>query len=296
MSRAAALVALAMSTAATLGAQEGGTFRAATRLVLLQATVVDERGAPVTDLNRDAFAVYENRKRQPIELFRREDVPVSIGLLIDNSGSMRTLRAKVEAAALAFARASNPMDELCVVNFADKVDVDVPFTSDLDVLERRIVRVDSIGGTALWDAIDTAQSYVGDHASRPRKVLLVVTDGNDNASVARLSLVVRQAQRREIVVDAVGLFGGDTAKAVNGRRDLEQLTRETGGNAYFPVDINQIEAVVVDLARQIRNQYVIAYSPLNAALDGTYRAIRVTATSPGKSHLEVRTRRGYVAN
>ena len=94
-------------------------------------------------------------------------------------------------------------------------------------------------------------------------MLLVVTDGNDNASVARLSLVVRQAQRRDIVVDAVGLFGGDTAKGVNGRRDLEQLTRETGGNAYFPVDINQIEAVVVDLARQIRNQYVIAYSPLH---------------------------------
>src|SRR5258705_9722377 len=207
---------------------------------------------------------------------------------------MRTLRAKVEAAALAFVRASNPMDEVCVVNFADKVELDVPFTSDLDVLERRLARVDSIGGTALWDAIDTAQSYVGDHASRPRKVLLVITDGNDNASVARMSLVVRRAQRRDIVVDAVGLFGGDTAKAVNGRRDLEQLTRETGGNAHFPVDINQIGAGVVDLARQIRNQYLIPYSPLNAALDGTYRAIRATPTSPRKRPLEVRPRPGYV--
>ena len=284
------------TTAVALGAQERGTFRAATRLVLLQATVVDERGAPVTDLDRDAFAVYENRKRQPIEIFHREDVPVSIGLLIDNSGSMRTLRAKVEAAALAFARASNPMDELCVVNFADKVDLDVPFTSDLDVLERRIARGDSIGGTALWDAIGTAQSYVGDHATRPRRVLLVITDGNDNASVARMSPVIRQAQRGNIVVDAVGLFASDAAKAVHGRHDLEEITRATGGNAYFPVDINQIEAVVIDLARQIRNQYVIAYAPQNPALDGTYRTIRLTASAPGKNHLEVRTRRGYVAN
>src|SRR5258705_8353104 len=296
MNRVAAPVALVVASAVARAAQQAGTFRAVPRLVLLQATVVDGRGAAVTDLDRTAFTVYENRKRQPIEVFRREDVPVSVGLLIDNSGSMRTLRPKVEAAALAFVRASNPMDELCVINFADKVDLDVPFTSDLDVLERRLARLDSIGGTALWDAIDTAQSYVGDHASRPRKVLLVVTDGNDNASVARMSLVVRRAQRRDIVVDAVGLFGSDTTKAVNGRRDLEQLTRDTGGNAYFPVDINQVEAVVVDLAPQIRNQYLIAYAPLNAPLDRTYPAIRVTATSPGKSHLEGRTRRGYVAN
>jgi len=296
MNRVAAPVALVVASAVALAAQQAGTFRAVTRLVLLQATVVDGRGSAVTDLDRTAFTVYENRKRQPIEVFRREDVPVSIGLLIDNSGSMRTLRPKVEAAALAFARASNPMDELCVVNFADKVDLDVPFTSDLTVLERRIARVDSIGGTALWDALDTAQSYVGDHATRPRKALLVITDGNDNASVARLTSVVRQAQHREIVVHAVGLFGGDTAKTVHGRRDLEQLTRDTGGNAYFPVATDQIGTVVVDLARQIRNQYVIAYAPLNTALDGTYRAIQVTAASPGKDHLEVRTRRGYLAN
>jgi VWFA-related protein len=111
-----------------------------------------------------------------------------------------------------------------------------------------------------------------------------------------MTSVIRQVQRRDIVVHAVGLFGGDTAKAVHGRRELEQLTRETGGNAYFPVDTDQIDAVVADLARQIWNQYVIAYAPLNAALVGTYRAIRVTAASPGKDHLEVRTRRGYVAN
>jgi VWFA-related protein len=276
-------------------AQESGTFRSATRLVLLQATVIDGHGVPVTNLDRSAFTVYENRKRQAIDAFQREDVPVSIGLLIDNSGSMRTLRTKVEAAALAFARASNPMDELCVVNFADKVDLDLPFTSDLALLERRIARLDSIGGTALWDAIDKAQSYVGDHATRPRKVLLVITDGNDNASVARLSQVVRQTQRREIAVDAVGLFGNNASTAARGRHELEQLTQETGGMAYFPADVDQINAVVLDLARQIRNQYVLAYSPLNQALDGSYRSIQVTAQR-GQDHFSVRTRRGYLAS
>ena len=153
--------------------------------MLLQATAVDRHGAPVTDLDREAFTIHENGTPQRIEVFRREDVPVSIGLLIDNSASMRALRGKVEAAALAFARASNVMDELCVVNFADKVDMDVPFTSNLAELERRIARVDSVGGTALWDAFDRAEMYVSGHATRPRKVLLVITDGNDNASVAR---------------------------------------------------------------------------------------------------------------
>jgi len=295
MSRVAALVALVMTTATAVLAQEGGTFRAATRLVLLQATVIDGHGVPVTNLDRDAFTVFENRKRQPIEVFRREDVPVSIGLLIDNSGSMRTLRAKVEAAALAFARASNPMDELCVVNFADKVDLDIPFTSDLTVLERRIARVDSIGGTALWDAINTAQSYVGDHATRPRTVLLVITDGNDNASVARLRQVVRQAQRREIVVDAVGLFGSNVSTAARGRHELERLTQETGGSAFFPDDVDQINAVMLELARQIRNQYVIAYSPLNQTMDGSYRTIQLTAHR-GHDQFTVRTRRGYLAS
>jgi len=294
MSRVGPLVALVTTMATAVLAQESGTFRSATRLVLLQATVIDGHGVPVTNLDRSAFTVYENRKRQAIDAFQREDVPVSIGLLIDNSGSMRTLRTKVEAAALAFARASNPMDELCVVNFADKVDLDVPLTSDLAVLERRIARVDSIGGTSLWDAIDTAQSYVGDHATRPRKVLLVITDGNDNASVARLPEVVRKAQRREIVVDAVGLFGSNVATAARGRHELERLTQETGGSAFFPAEADQINVVMLELARQIRNQYVIAYSPLNQTLDGSYRTIELSAQR-GHEHFTVRTRRGYVA-
>src|SRR5215467_14301080 len=139
-------------------------FRSETRLVVLHVTVTNNHGELVRDLPQQAFTVFENGKRQPISIFRSDDVPVSVGLLIDNSGSMRPLRAKVEAAALAFARASNPDDELFVLNFADRVRVDVPMTSDLHVLEASIGRVDSIGGTALRDAIHTGEVYLGDHA------------------------------------------------------------------------------------------------------------------------------------
>ena len=144
-------------------------FHAETRLVVVHATVRNERGELVTGLDRAAFTVYENGKRQPIAVFRRDDIPVSLGLLIDNSGSMRTLRAKVEAAALALARASNPQDEIFVLNFSDKAHIDVPFTSDVSVLESGIGRVDSIGGTAMRDAIEMAQTYLGAHGSaRPQ--------------------------------------------------------------------------------------------------------------------------------
>src|SRR5947207_259588 len=175
-----ALPACALA-AATFVAQgpPSPTFRAETRLVVLQATVKSDRGELVTDLTRDAFTVYEDGRPQPITLFRRDDVPLSVGLLIDNSGSMRLKRSKVEAAALAFVRASNPLDEVFVVNFADKVRLDVGFTSDPGILEAGLARVDSIGGTAMRDALYVAQQYLQDHASRDRRVLLVVTEVGD---------------------------------------------------------------------------------------------------------------------
>src|SRR5258708_4918466 len=156
-------------------------FRAETRLVVIHATVRNPRGELVTNLERDAFRVFENGKRQPITLFRRDDIPVSLGLLIDNSGSMRLLRSKVETAAVALARASNPQDEIFVLNFNDKANLDVPFTGNVADLEAGIGRVDSIGGTAMWDAIERGQSYLSERGTRERRVLLVITDGIDNA-------------------------------------------------------------------------------------------------------------------
>ncbi|MGH9140810.1 MAG: VWA domain-containing protein [Vicinamibacterales bacterium] len=268
------------------------TFRAETRLVVIHATVRNARGELVTTLDRGAFTVFENGKRQPITHFRRDDIPVSLGLLIDNSGSMRTLRSRVEAAALSLARASNPQDEIFVLNFNDKARVDVPFTSEVSVLEADIARVDSIGGTAMWDAIDMAQTYLGEHARRDRRVLLVVTDGIDNASVTTQAHIEKQAEERDTVIFALGFFGGEE-RAKQGRHELSRLTERTGGMAYYPGGIDEIDSVALEIAKQIRNQYTIAYAPLNQTLDGTYRAIRLTvsATEP----LSIRTRAGYRA-
>ena len=286
----ASMVALSVTS---LSAQ-APAFRSATRLVVLQATVTNKHGDLVTNLDEHAFSIFENGKRQPLSLFRRDDVPVSIGLLIDNSGSMRSLRTKVEAAALAFARASNPQDEMFVLNFADKARVDVEMTGDLHVLERGISRADSIGGTALRDAIEAAESYLREHAARDRRVLLVITDGIDNSSTATAEVIQRTAERTETVIDAVGLFHAqDTGRADQGRKELHDLTERTGGVACFPEDVDQIESVAVDLAHRIRSQYTLAYTPIVQILDGSYRTIRVTASGPER--YIVKTRAGYRA-
>jgi Ca-activated chloride channel family protein len=286
---ATALVVLLMPA---MGASaQAPAFRAGTRLVVVHATVRNSRGELVTTLERSAFSAYENGRKQPIALFRRDDVPVSLGLLIDNSGSMRTLRLKVEAAALSLARASNPQDEIFVLNFNDHPRIDVPFTSDLHVLEAGIGRVDAIGGTAMRDAIDQAQRYLSEHGTRDRKVLVVVTDGIDNASLVTREEVARQAEQHDTTVFAVGLFGDDARKG-RGRHELDQLTEKTGGLAYYPESIDEMGTVALEIARQIRSQYTIAYAPGNQALDGSYRKIRVTVSGDAMS---VRTRVGYWA-
>jgi Ca-activated chloride channel homolog len=295
MLRLAVLLA-GVAAAATVVQQP--SFHTGTHLVVLQATVKNARGELVTDLDQGAFTVYENGKPQPIAIFRRGDVPVSLGLLIDNSGSMRTLRSKVEAAALAFAHACNPQDEFFVINFADTPRLDVSMTGDLATLEGGIARVDSIGGTAMYDALDQAQTYSRDHASRDRKALLLITDGNDNASQTSLDRVDADAQRSEVVIDAIGLFrDGTSASASHARHALDRLTTVTGGVVYYPPRIEDIEPVVVDLARQMRTQYTLAYTPTNQRFDGSYRSIRVTARRPTDDgrheRLEVHTRPGY---
>jgi VWFA-related protein len=296
MPRTACVIAASLITGAIAFAQSSPDFRSETRLVVLHATVRDDRGALVTGLDRGAFTVYENGRPQPITLFRRDDIPVSIGLLIDNSGSMRSLRSRVETAALAFVRASNPDDEVFVVNFADKVHVDVPMTRDIHAVEAGIARVDSIGGTALRDAVRLAEDYLQQHATRDRHVLLVITDGKDNASEATVKQIENASEHSESTVFGIGLFGDDSSSSKQGRHELEMLTTRTGGTAYSPDSLGQIETVAVELARQIRQQYTIGYTPTNQALDGTYRTIRVNATTNGQSdRLSVRTRAGYRA-
>ena len=295
VARSAFVIWLALGQIAP--AQSPSTFHSETRLVVLHVSVKDDRGTVVTDLDRNAFRVYENGKRQPIALFRRDDIPVSLGLLIDNSGSMRSLRSRVETAALAFIRASNPDDEVLVVNFADKARVDVTMTHDIRAVEAGIARADSIGGTALRDAIQLAEAYMQAHATRDRRVLLVITDGKDNASERTAKQIEGAAAHSETVVFGIGLFGDDGRSSKQGRQELDRLSIATGGAAYYPAGIDQIESVALDLARQIRQQYTIGYTPTNQVLDGTYRTIRVEAdTDGGSARLSVRTRAGYRAD
>lgn len=292
-SRLLVAIGVALALGAAPRAEQASPFRAETRLVVVHATVRNDRGDLVTTLDRGAFTVYENGKPQPIAVFRRDDVPVSLGLLIDNSGSMRTLRSRVEAAALAFVRASNPADEVFVINFADHPRLDVEMTGDPRAIEAGIARVDSIGGTALLDAVDAAETYLRARATRDRKALLIVTDGKDNASEKTMKQIQEAAEQSDTVVYAVGLFADEGGSSKDGRKELNELTARTGGAAYYPDNVDQVETAVLDLARQIRQQYTIGYTPINQKLDGSYRTIRVEAR--GAERLNVRTRAGYRA-
>jgi Ca-activated chloride channel family protein len=274
-------------------AQPPAVFHVESRLVVVDVTVHGAGGALVPNLDRTAFKVYENGKPQPIAIFMGDNVPVSVGIVIDNSGSMRDRRSRVEAAALAFARASNPKDEMFVVNFADKARVDVPFTSDERALEAGVARVDAIGGTALRDAIDLAETYLVEHATRDRKVILVITDGNDNASMVSSDQVRKRAELHDIAVYAIGLPHRNPSTAAHARHELDDLTESTGGIARHVATIDEADGTAVEMAREIRQRYTVAYSPVNAALDGSYRKIRVVVKAP--EHVTVRTRAGYFA-
>ncbi len=276
----------------------GTVFRADTRLVVLPTTVMDKNGHLVTNLPREAFTVFENGVQQQIKEFKREDVPVSMGLIIDNSGSMREKRAKVEAAALALVKASNPEDEVFIVNFNDEAFLDNPhgkdFTSDIQEMEEALTRIDSRGGTAMRDAIRMSIDHVKEKAHKDKKVLVVVTDGNDNSSVVSLEDLVRAAQQSEVLIYAVGLLSDEERReATRARKALEALAEATGGETFFPRDVSEVERIATQVAHDIRNQYTIAYTPLNQAMDGSFRQIKVTVKAPGNPTVHARS--GYYA-
>jgi Ca-activated chloride channel family protein len=273
-------------------------FHAEIRVVVLPTTVVDKNSHLVTDLTKEQFTVYENGVVQPITKFKREDVPVSLGLIIDNSGSMRDKRAKVEAAAVALAKASNPEDETFVVNFNDEPFLDLPhnkeFTSDIKELEEALTRIDSRGGTAMRDAIRVSIDHVKEKGHKDKKVLVVVTDGNDNSSIITLEKLVKDSQQSGVLIYSVGLLSEEERReAQRAKRALIDLGIATGGEAFFPKDLAEVEPVAQRVAHDIRNQYTIQYSPTNTALDGTFRQIKVVVNAPGKP--TPRTRSGYYA-
>jgi len=273
---------------------EDPTFRADTRLVVLPVSVLNKDGKLVTDLPQKSFKVFENGVEQPIKVFRREDVPISLGLIVDNSGSMREKRQRVETASLDLVRASNPQDEVFIVNFNDDPFLDVPLTNDIKKMEEGIARIDSRGGTAMRDAIDSSMAYLKKEGHRQKKVLLVITDGNDNASSISLEKLVNRAQQNEVLVYSIGLLNEEERREARlAKRALDAITRDSGGMAFYPKGPAEVDAIALQVAHEIRNQYTIAYSPMVQEMDGSFRQIKVTVNGPG--HPQVRTRTGYYA-
>jgi VWFA-related protein len=269
-------------------------------LVVLHASVTNARGQFVRGLGQENFRVFEDKIEQKLSLFRQEDVSVSLGLVIDNSGSMRDKRTQVNTAALTFVKTSNPDDEAFVVNFNDDFYLDTvrDFTNDLNELRDALERIDSRGSTALYDAVIGSLDHLK-KGRKDKKVLLVITDGLDNASRRSLENAVREAQLSDAVIYAIGVFSDDDLRQNRGqlrraRGALTELTTATGGLAFFPDSADETEALCTQIAHDIRNQYTLAYNPTNLANDGKFRAVRVDVMPPrGMGKLTVRTRTGY---
>ncbi len=234
----AAAALLAQQAAPVSEESQPTVFRLNTRIVVCHTTVVDKTGHLVTTLPESAFTVYENKVRQQIRRFKREDVPVSMGLVIDNSGSMRNKLAQVKAAALALVKESNPADEVFVVNFNDAAYLDnpkdKPFTSDIGELQTALAKIDTRGGTAMRDAIQMSIDHLkGGH--RDKKVLVVITDGNDNASVEGMDTVLKNAHKSDVLIYGVGLLAEEERReAGRARKALNELAEATGGKTFFP--------------------------------------------------------------
>lgn len=272
------------------------TFRSQVNEVTLSATVLDARRHLVTNLSPTNFAVYEDNQPQKITSFRREDIPVSIGIVVDNSGSMRTKRAAVTKAVLNLIQASNPQDEVFVVNFNDDPYLDQDFTNKLDPLHEALDRVDSRGGTALYDAVIASADHLAKGAKKEKKVLLVVTDGVDNESRESLESAIRKVQDDNgPTIYTIGILG-DEPGIKRAKRALQSLSDQTGGVAFFPKDLVEVDEISQEVARDIRNQYSLTYKPSNPRSNGGYRKVKVEARAPGYKDLQVRTRDGYFAD
>jgi Ca-activated chloride channel homolog len=274
----------------------GFSIRVRSDEVTLQATVLDQKRHLVTTLMQTNFSIYEDGLLQQITSFRREDIPVSIGIVVDNSGSMRSKRNAVTKAVINLVQASNPNDEVFVVNFNDESYLDQDFTNQIAMMREALDRVDSRGGTALYDAVIASSEHLTKGAQREKKVLVVVTDGEDNESRESLEQAIRAVQSDNgPTIYTIGILGGEGHEH-RAKRALEALSLETGGVAFFPKNLEEVDEISRAVAHDIRNQYTITYKPSNPRVNGGYRAVKVVAHAPGYRDLQVRTRSGYFAN
>jgi Ca-activated chloride channel family protein len=264
--------------------------------VVLNATVL-EGNKLVPDLKKEDFEIFEDGVKQSLISFQHTDLPVSIALVVDNSGSMSRKRPSVNKSALDLIQASNPQDEAFVVNFSDEAFIDQEFTSDVNKLRDGLGHIESRGGTALYDAVVASADKLAADAKRPKQVLILITDGEDNASTLNLEQTIRRVQALSgPEIYSIGLLFGDEmshAEVRHARRALEMLSTETGGIAFFPKSIEQIDQISAEVARDIRNQYTLGYRSTKPTTDPGFRRIQVTAEAKGMSKLNVRTRTGY---
>ncbi len=277
----------------------GGTYtlRTAVGEVRLNASVLDNNGRMVQTLPRDAFQVFEDGVQQNVVSFRHEDLPVSLGILIDSSGSMYDKRAAVGRASIDLIKLSNPQDEAFLVDFSWEAFIDQDFTRDIKKLEEGLNYVKASGGTAIYDAVIASADYLARNAKQPKQVLLVITDGDDNASTSTLEETIRRVQELDgPTIYCVGLLFGpdeDRRESRHAKRVLETLAEQTGGVAYFPRRLDEVDSIAQQVATDIRPQYTLAYTSTKPARLGGYRAIHVTAQEKGYGKLTVRTRSGY---
>jgi Ca-activated chloride channel family protein len=284
--------------AANGGLQAAEPFRISVDvdLVVLHPTVRDGKGRFASDLHSQDFEVYEDGVRQTIKLFQHEDTPVTVGLLIDHSSSMRHKLDEVVAAARTFVRSSSPEDQMFVVNFNEKVTLGLPdavgFTNRSAELERAISRTPAGGMTALYDAVLRGQEQL-QAGTREKKVLIVISDGGDNASTHTLAEVLKTVGSSRALIYTIGIFDPDDED--KNPDVLRRLAAATGGDAFVPDKLEDVVAICESIARDIRHQYTLGYVSNAAAKPGVYRAIRVVARSAGNGKLVVRTRSGYIA-
>jgi VWFA-related protein len=264
--------------------------------VVLHATVENHKGSLVSGLGKDDFQVYEDGALQQIEYYSHEDIPVTVGLVLDNSGSMGPKRLEVIAAALAFARSSNPQDQMFVVNFNEHVSFglppDTPFTDQPAQLQIALSKFKTKGETALYDALAAALEHLK-MGNRDKKVLIVASDGGDNASKYKLSQILDMAGQSDAIIYTVGIYTEEDPD--RNPNALKALSKATGGEAFFPESVPDVVPICEQIAHDIRNQYTIAYTPANRNPDGAYRVILVKAAATGHGRMTVRTRAGYYA-
>jgi VWFA-related protein len=265
--------------------------------VVLNATVLESSGHLVQDLQKDNFTVFEDGQKQNIISFQHTDLPVSIALVVDNSGSMAKKRPAVNKSAVDLVEASNPNDEAFVVNFSDEAFIDQEFTSDVRKLRDGLSHIESRGGTALYDAVVASADKLAADAKRPKQVLVIITDGEDNASTLNLEQTIRRVQQLSgPVIYSIGLLFGDEmshSEVRHARRALEMLSTETGGMAFFPKSLEQVDQIAAEVARDIRSQYTIGYHSSKPSSEPGFRRVQVDASEAGRGKLTVRTRTGY---